>query len=365
MIALITIGAILFGIVAFVVIRSTRTVTAVVPATTISSGTIIQENMLTTIQVPVDTPQGYITNMGTLVGQKLRINAEAGQFLYMSDVLVSWDDVVYGQNIPDDYVVTSIAIPDERAVAGLISSGDAVDIMGVVNDTQGNTSQTIREQMIDNMGAAAEHSFGTEKGAQIYWVLANVTILETDSSMSEAEGSLITSVTEGDGGSTFYIVALSYEDYLKLRLAEQYMVLWMNISPAWNNDNDPLLDVMTYAELKALADSSKQSIIEETVNADESVTKTISEAWLDEYQKREEEWMEANGYEYVDSSDSSSTGSTSGSGSSSGTSSSSSGSGNLGGTAGTGAEFDYGGTAGTNAEFDYGASVGIGLNTGD
>lgn len=352
MIALITIGAILFGIVSFVVIRSTRTVTAVVPATTISSGTIIQENMLTTIQVPVDTPQGYITNMGTLVGRKLRVTAEAGRFLYMSDVMTSWDDIVYGHSIPDDYVVTSISIPDERAVAGLISSGDTVDIMGVVNDTEGNTNETIREQMIANMGEAAEHSFGTDEGVQLYWVLANVTILETDSSMSEADGSLITSITGDDGGATFYVVALSYQDYLKLRLAEQYMTLWMNIAPAWNADNDPLLDVMTYAELKALADSSKQSIIEEKVNDDESVTKTISEAWLEEYKNRKEQWMNDNGYQYADSGNGG--GTTDDDGSSSG---------GLGGTAGTGAEFDYGGTAGTNAEFDFGASVGTGLQT--
>ena len=294
MITLILVGAILFGTVAFVVIRSTRTVTAVVPATTITTGVVIDNNMLTTIQVPVGTPKGYITNLGTLVGQKLRITAQPGQLLYMSDVLVSWDDVVYGQNVPDDYVVTAISISDKRALGGLITAGDTVDILGVVNDSGSNDSRTIKQRMQDYMGKAVAYSYGTEEGAQLYWLLSNVTILETNSSLSEADNGLISTVTGESSEGSFYIIALSYEDYMKLVLAQEYMTLWMNISPAWNNDNDPLLDVMRYAELKELMDSTKQSIIEETVNADESVTKSISEAWIKEYKDRETEWYAAN-----------------------------------------------------------------------
>lgn len=344
MIALILVGAFLFGTVAFVVIRSTRTVSAVVPATSISSGVVIEENMLTTIQVPVDTPQGYITNMGTLVGQKLRINAQPGQLMYISDVLVSWDDVVYGMNVPDDYVITALAVPDERAVGGLITAGDTVDILGVAEASEGsNDNRTIRQQMQDNMGNAVAYSYGTEQGAQLYWLLANLTILETDSTLSESDNSLMSNITDGGQDGSYYIVALSYEDYMKIILAQQYLTLWMNISPSWNNDNDPLLDVMKYAELKELMDANRQSIIEETTNADGSITKTVSQAWLDEYEQRAEEWMTDNGYEYAGSEQDAGDGETTTGGSTSA----------------------MNGVAGTGAEFDYGASVGNQLDVGE
>lgn len=297
MIGLILAGAVLFGIVAFVVIGANRTVQAVVPNVTIRAGERITNEMLATIQVPADTPKGFITDRSTLVGQKLKITAESGRFLYMSDVMVDWGDVLFGTDVPEDYIITALQIPNHRAVGGLITAGDTVDILGI---PASNSSESGKEMMKYNLGAAAEHSFGAE-GIQAYWILANVKILETDSSLSNQDDSLLSNIMDDakGGGSqgAYYIVALSYEDYQKVLLADKYLDLWMNISPAWNNNNDPLLDVMTYSELRGLVDSQKQSVLKTEGEGENAVTK-ISEEWLEEKAKREKEWMEENGYQY-------------------------------------------------------------------
>lgn len=299
-IALILIGAILFGTVAFVVIRSTRTVNAVVPNQTITAGTRITNDMLTTIQVPVDTPSGYITDRSSLIGQKLKVNAEAGQFLYMSNVMIDWNDVVYGVSVPDDYIITALKIPNDHAVGGLITSGDTVDILGVPSANGVDNP----DDMSRVMGAAVEHGYGAD-GINVYWILANVKILETDSSLSNEDDSLLGTITDaasgGNSDGAYYIVALSYNDYQKVVLAQQYMDLWMNLSPVWNNDNKPLLDVMTYSEIQGLMDAQAQSIIEEIKGENEGeITKKISDDALQKLEEQKQKWMDEHGYEYVD-----------------------------------------------------------------
>ena len=302
MISLILIGAILFGIVSFVIIRANRTVNAVVPNQEIMAGTVITSEMLSVVQVPVDTPQGYITDRSSLVGQKLKITAQPGQFLYMSDVMLSWNDVVYGVSVPDDYVITALKIPNDRAVGGIITAGDTVDILGVPMG-QNQNGNKVHQQMDGYLGEMATHSYGAD-GVHVYWILANVKILETDSSLSSQDDSVLASITDaaGAGGEegAYYIVALSYEDYQKVILAQQYLNLWMNIAPAWNNEHDPLLEIMTYAQIQALSDAQEQSILESHTDENGNVTYSIKKEAIEEYKRRQVEWMEENGYELID-----------------------------------------------------------------
>lgn len=297
-IALILIGAILFGIISFTVIRSNRTVNAVVPSSTIAAGETVTPDMLTVVQVPVNTPTGYITDRSTLIGHRLKVTVAKGQLLYMSDVMVSWDDVVYGVSVPDDYIITTINIPNDRAVGGLITVGDTVDILGVPTATSaGNTSIDMQRYL----GKMAEHSYGAD-GIHVYWILANVKILQTDSSLSSKDDSLLSSITEESGNSkgSYYVVALSYSDYMKLILAQQYLDLWMNISPVWNNNNPPLLDVMQYSEIQDLLDSQAQSIIEEIEGKnDGEVVKRIKPKAQEDLEALKKNWMEKNNYQYV------------------------------------------------------------------
>lgn len=255
-------GIILFAVIAFILVRATSTVTAIVPNQEISAGTRIDSTMLKTIEVPVNTPQGYITDVSSLEGQKLKVSVSEDQLLYVNDVMSSWEDFSDGTSIPDDYVVTSIQIPSNRAVGGMITAGDTVDILGVPNAEYKTTS---KETLANYLGGISENAYGAE-GMNVYWVLANVKILETDSTLSTSNESSISTVTEEESSSSegaFYIVALSYNDYKKVRLAEQYLDLWMSIAPEYNNENgEPMLDVMNQQDVKALDDAQAQSVLE-------------------------------------------------------------------------------------------------------
>lgn len=257
-------GILLFSVIAFVVIKSTRTVSAVVPNQLIAAGTNVDETMLKTIQVPVNTPKGYLTDKSTILGQKIKVTVQEDQLLYSNDIMSSWDDLSDGESIPDDYVVTSIQIPANRAVGGLITAGDTVDILGIPN---ANYNTTSKETLNNYLGEISKNYYGAE-GMNLYWVLSNVRILETDSSLSSSNDSAISAVTDENSGSSsqgdFYIVALSYDDYQKVRLAEQYLDLWLSITPEYNAENGPMLDIMNSHIIKELQDSQTQSVIKES-----------------------------------------------------------------------------------------------------
>lgn len=256
--ALVVSGVLLFAIIAFIVIRSTSTVTAVVPNQQIAAGTKIDETMIQTIQVPSNTPGGFITDKASLIGQKLKVSVDQNQLLYISNIMASWDNFSEGESIPDDYVVTSIQIPANRAVGGLITVGDTVDILGVPNSEYKTTSKETLDNYLGNM---AQDSYGAN-GMNVYWVLSNVKILETDSTLSQTNESSISTVTEESSSNSegdYYIVALSYNDYKKLRLSEQYLDLWMSITPEKNSDEGADLDLMKESTIQSLQDAQKQS----------------------------------------------------------------------------------------------------------
>lgn len=267
---LIIFGVLLFAVIAFVIVDSKKTMQAVVPNVQIPAGTVISESMLEVIRVPVDTPKGYITDKNSLIGQKVKTTVEPNQLLYVNSIMASWDDFSDGTSIPDDYVVTAIRLPSERAVGGLITVGDTIDILGVPNATWKSVN---RETLAYNIGGLAEDCYGTEDGINLYWVLANVKVLETNSELSDASESGISAVIGEASASregAYYIVALSYADYLKLRLAEQYLDLWANICPeASSTDIDAMLELMKQQkEIQSLKDSQDQSIYKEEESDD-------------------------------------------------------------------------------------------------
>lgn len=298
MITLIIVGAILFGTVAMVVIRSQRTVNAVVLSQEVRAGEKITNDMLKVIQVPAGTPKGFITDRSSLIGQKLKINAEPNQLLYMSDIIMSWGDVLYGVSIPDDYIITAISMPDERAVGGLITAGDTVDIFGVPSGNNLNYDLDGIPTIISELGPIVEHGYGMKDGREVYALFANVKILETDSTLSNEDQSILASITEGAGNNegAYYIIALSYSDYQKLLLVQNYMTLWMSLAPAWNSENGPLLDFMTYSEVHGLMDAQAQSVIEVIENSDGTTTSVIKEEALLELEETRERWMKENNY---------------------------------------------------------------------
>ena len=263
-------GAALFATVLWVVLSSTRSITAVVPAQTISPGTTITSNMLKKIQVPANTPAGYITDENSLIGQKVKTQVDKDQMLYANNVQTSFN--MFGNNvqIPKNYVLTNINIPNDRAVDGLISAGDCVDIAGIPNGTNKNASSS---ELDANLGGIAESSFGAE-GIKGYWVLGNVKILQSFKSQQEEQsankegtentGTESTGVEQGS-----YIVALSYSDYKKLLIAEQYLDLHMSLTPKDGYDKD---EMNKDNDLRGLENAQKDGKSENGKSKDKKVT---------------------------------------------------------------------------------------------
>jgi Flp pilus assembly protein CpaB len=241
-ILLVILGVILIGIVSFIVITSNATVKVWVPSQTITTGTQVTEDMLKQIDIPSKTPGNYIKDKSYIVGYRLKNTVDENQLFYASDFLSSWEKYNEDLSIPEDFAITAIQIPDSRAVGGLITAGDYVDILGVTTDS------------VLGWGNTATNG----KKAIATYILANVRVINTNSALSESQDSGISSVTGSDGSGSYYIVALSYQDLKKVRQAEQEFTLWLNLVPSQNKDNDPLiqqmLDSSTYAELH---DSSK------------------------------------------------------------------------------------------------------------
>lgn len=269
-IAIIVIGVILFGVISYVVITSTASVNAIVPNTTIKAGTVVEESMLHTIQIPANTPKGFITDKSSIVGQKFKSEVSENQLLYINN-LVSTSDYRDGNNIPKDYIITTIQLSPERSVGGIVSAGENVDILGLPNATY-NTATP--EQMENALGDIAKDAYGAD-GEKAYWILSNVKILDVNPVDSNTSSNSSSS-KEGDSEQTidssgaYYVIALSYNDYKKLRLSEEYLNLWMNISPSNNKDNGANIDDMKEQVIQELKDAQTQSKFKDEKNSDSS-----------------------------------------------------------------------------------------------
>lgn len=241
-ILLVVLGVILIGIISFVVITANATIKVYVPKQTITTGTQITDEMLKQIDIPAKTPGNFIKDKTYIVGSKLKNTVDENQLFYASDFLSSWEKYNEDLTIPEDFAITAIQIEDSRAVGGLVTAGDKIDILGVTTN-----SVTGWGNLITN-----------GRKASATYILANVPVINTNSALSSSQDSAYAEVTGQGSNGTYYIVALSYADLKKLRQAEAEFELWINLVPAQNEDNDPLiqqmLDSVDYAELH---DSSK------------------------------------------------------------------------------------------------------------
>lgn len=228
-------AVLVFGIVAFVIISATATTKAVVLTQDTPAGTTITENMVQEIDVPKDTPGDYYKNIESVIGERLTSNIHKDQLLYPTNIMAAVE-FVGAQN--DDYVTASVILPDSQALGGLLTAGDIVDI-GIVPNS-GSAYQLAQVLPGFDIDDSVEGGF--------YYILSNVTILDATTSVSSSQGSSMSSAIEGVEGnneeSSYYMLSLSYNDYKKLRLADQYGLLYMNLSPSQNKDNAPLLKEM-------------------------------------------------------------------------------------------------------------------------
>lgn len=248
-IALVVIGVLLITIVAIVIIKSNQTIKVWVPASKLSTGEIMTEKNIKQIDIPANTPGEYIRSKDMILNYKLKNGVSEDQLLYPSDFLSSWESYSEDKSIPEDYVVTSIQVPDNRAVGGLIVAGDTIDIMGV--STSGK-----------KMGfeEAASINGRQDIGTNVYYILSNVKVINTNSSLSKAQENDMSEVVDkgkGGGEGSYYLVALSYDDAKKLRQAEGVLDIWINISPKQNAKKPPLINQMVGQSFSGLHDAQK------------------------------------------------------------------------------------------------------------
>lgn len=256
-------GVILFLIVSYFIMSSSKSVKAIVLSADTDAGVIVTEDMIQVINVPEKTPVGYLRNPSSVIGYKLKTSVKAGQLLYESNFMSSWTNYADSDKIPEDYVITSLTVPDNQACGGVITAGDYVDIMMVskfqdASRTWGGQEATATE--INGTGRS-------DTGTYVSYVLANVYVLNTNSGLSESQQSDL-SVAQGGSGEgvgdvdgSFYIFALSYDDAKKLRQAEgvKDAQLWLNIAPNQNQaeGKHPLLKQMVGQSYSFLHDAQE------------------------------------------------------------------------------------------------------------
>lgn len=231
-------GAMLLALVGYVILSANISVAAYVPSQTIKAGTTITPAMIKKVNIPAKTPAGYITDPRSLVNQKLKIDVQPNELVYSSNVQTNINLFGNDVRIPKGYIITNLQIPDEQAVGGILSTGDSVDIAGVPNP---NYQSTGADAMKSYLGGMGNDSFGTSSGVNGYWVLNNVKILQSTSSAEAASATASKSDNKNSDTSSnskvktaagTYIVAVSYADYKKILIAQQYLSLYLSKVPA-------------------------------------------------------------------------------------------------------------------------------------
>lgn len=229
-------GAVLVAIVGFVLITSNKTVIAYVPATAMKAGDVVEATSLSAINVPANTPAGFLRDKNQIIGYRLKNSVAPNQFLYPGDFLSSWESYGDQDDIPEDFIITTIQVDDGYASGGIITAGDYVDVFGIHGGGEG----------VDINGIEGI-------GSQLTYVLSNVKVLNTNSNLSQMQGGESADMVESMG--TYYVVALSYDDMKKIRSAETGMQLWLNLVPKQNEENPPLLEQMMGDPISGLHDA--------------------------------------------------------------------------------------------------------------
>lgn len=247
-------GVIVFSIIAYVLLSATATTKAVVFNSDVVAGTTITDSMVTEIDVPKDTPGEFYKTKSSVVGERTTANISKGQLIYPNNLMSSMT-VKSASDDNSGFVTTTIKIPDDNALGGMLTAGDTVDISVVPKDGE-----------VNNLAKALPgFSFDTSINGGVYFILSNVKILDSTTAVSSSNGTTMSATEKNDNGSaaktdansSYYLISLSYNDYKKLRIAEQYGTLYMSLVPKQNEENAPLLNEMSANVDGGLTDAQK------------------------------------------------------------------------------------------------------------
>lgn len=277
-------AVIVFSVVAYALLSATATTRAAVLNSDTPAGTTITESMVTEIDVPRDTPGDFYKSADAIIGERLTSNVKTNQLIYPTNIMSSIEVDREGN---ENFITTSIKVADDNALGGLLTAGDKVDIAVAPND--GDSQNLAR--------ALPEFNIDTSLNRGFYYILSNVTILDATTAVSSAQGSNMTAAQSSESGSgssdySYYMVSLSYNDYKKLRLAEEFGVLYLNLVPSQNDENTPLIEEMTQPVIGGLVDASVDPFEEQREAAKKE--KADDSKKTDESKKQDEENAPAN-----------------------------------------------------------------------
>ncbi|ORU01099.1 SAF domain protein [Anaerovibrio sp. JC8] len=154
------IASLLFGILLFIYLEqepekpapaySGEKTTIIVAATDIAPRTLIQSNMLTTREIPVElAPEDAITDVKDIVGKPARIQILRDDFITDRKVLMDIKMAGFTGLIPPDCRAISVGINDVTGISGFAKPGDYVDVMVVSGS--GNDARITSNIILQNI----------------------------------------------------------------------------------------------------------------------------------------------------------------------------------------------------------------------
>jgi len=155
------IASLLFGILLFIYLEQKpetpvpayngEKATVIVAATDIAPRTLIQSNMLTTKEIPVEfVPDDAITDVKDIVGKPAKFQIMRDDIVTDRKVLMDIKMAGFTGTIPPDCRAISIGINDVTGISGFAKPGDYVDVLVVSGSNSDNriTSNIILQNIL-------------------------------------------------------------------------------------------------------------------------------------------------------------------------------------------------------------------------
>ena len=127
-----------------------QTVSIVLAKTSIPERTLIKEEMLKVVIIPVNkAPAGAFNRTTDLVGRPTRVHVNADEIITNRKVFASILDMGLSGRIPPECRAITVGINDITGVAGFAQPGDYVDVMLVSGQVENN--KVVSEMILQNV----------------------------------------------------------------------------------------------------------------------------------------------------------------------------------------------------------------------
>ena len=202
-----------------------QTVSIVLAKTSIPERTLIKEEMLKVVIIPVNkAPAGAFNRTTDLVGRPTRVHVNADEIITNRKVFASILDMGLSGRIPPECRAITVGINDITGVAGFAQPGDYVDVMLVSGQVENN--KVVSEMILQNVLLLAINKQVENNGAQ-----TQPSNKDNKDKKDNKEGQNQNAGNQGKvtGSPAMATMALVPEDALKLaakaQLGQIYLVL--------------------------------------------------------------------------------------------------------------------------------------------